>query len=187
MNMKKKDTVTPRKKAPEDLTCRICWTKFPTANHWSLHTKYVHNPPSFKCSQCPKVYKYKNDLQVHMQLKHETDTTKKKTYECPKCKKSFQLVTTLRRHIREHTDRFECRFCKKEFNTRVGRENHEKLHNEEKDIKCDHCDLKFVFKRAFARHIKEDHQDVNVKEKQKRGPRRNPVKNRKNRKNREEP
>jgi len=34
----KKDTVTPRKKAPEDLTCRICWTKFPTANHWSLHT-----------------------------------------------------------------------------------------------------------------------------------------------------
>jgi len=107
--------------APSDLTCRICWVSFKTRTHWLLHIKYFHYPPSFKCSHCPKAYKYKIELNNHILLKHNhnnpnlTNENSSLKYSCPDCKKPFQYHTQLNTHIlRKHsTDAYVCQFCGK--------------------------------------------------------------------------
>ena len=74
--------------------CDLCPGTFQTASSMKAHKINIHvNKRNLKCSQCPKAFNVKRDLQLHENSKH---------YKCDECNKGFTSKQTLKYHSRMH-------------------------------------------------------------------------------------
>ena len=65
-------------------------------------------------------------------------TKQPKAHQCPSCEKTFTRATTLREHVRSHTDErpFACTKCSKKFACSKDCKRHESVHSTQKAWRC---------------------------------------------------
>ncbi|XP_061387483.1 zinc finger protein 135 isoform X2 [Musca vetustissima] len=82
------------------------------------------------------------------------DPRKKK--QCHICKNKFRQLTTLRNHMKIHTDErpYKCKHCEKAFRQISTLTNHVKIHTGEKPFKCNICSKDFRQQSTLINHIK---------------------------------
>ncbi|XP_037949884.1 gastrula zinc finger protein XlCGF26.1-like isoform X1 [Teleopsis dalmanni] len=82
------------------------------------------------------------------------DPRKKK--QCHVCKNKFRQLTTLRNHMKIHTDErpYKCKHCEKAFRQISTLTNHVKIHTGEKPFTCNICAKDFRQQSTLINHIK---------------------------------
>ena len=82
--------------------CQICGENFEGMNYLVCHKRKVHNSyekpvKHYECSVCPKKFRVKADLSLHMSIIHE----KKSRKTCPECGK-LVFETDLKNHLENY-------------------------------------------------------------------------------------
>lgn len=72
----------------------ICYAfPFNCRDVFAVQSSTAARSSSFQCPDCPKSFKRKNELKVHMKASHENVS-----FACSKCKKKFACKTNAKRH-----------------------------------------------------------------------------------------
>ncbi|XP_012262237.2 zinc finger protein 267 [Athalia rosae] len=159
--------------------CDVCAFYFSDPNILTLHKQLVHminekdmhkKPEdllkSYPCHLCPKVFKMKGSLMVHMRVAHigynlgllpkEGDPLRipgEHGYNCPTCGKSFKKEQHVTQHLKTHEGKqWECDVCSKMFTTKYFLKKHKRLHSGEMPYKCNICDKTFTFQQSYHKH-----------------------------------
>ena len=87
------------KQSHKKIECQICGGFFDGINNLIGHKRKMHKKnektaKQFECSVCPKKFRIKGDLTLHMSIIHEQKTRK----TCPECGKLF-FKTDLKDHL----------------------------------------------------------------------------------------
>lgn len=91
--------------------CEECGKTFPTTNQLNSHKVSHVNEPQHKCPQCPKSFKNRRRMLVHLEV-HSAEK-----YICPECGLQLNTRFTYQRHMHVHSDvkSFKCDICSKTF------------------------------------------------------------------------
>ncbi|XP_030565509.1 zinc finger protein 888-like [Drosophila novamexicana] len=113
----------------------------------------------FKCAQCPKAYKNKSSLKIHMRTHLDEPPL-----QCPHCPKTFKKSANLRTHIFTHAGEtpLKCLYCRKYFLEKAEHDEHARFHVGPRAYKCPHCP-KVCHRRNLRKHIM-THTKKNVEE-----------------------
>ncbi|XP_033224515.1 zinc finger protein 23-like [Belonocnema kinseyi] len=158
-------------------TCDVCDKKFIDKQSLRKHVQRHFQEKTFKCSKCDKRFQQRHCLNRHFLIHNEKklfacDICEKKfaakesikphlmrihfrekTFKCPKCDESFELLIQLNRHLKTHT-KFPCQKCDKIFATEFKLRNHLVQHTGEKPFSCSVCKKRFVSKPNLTQHIR---------------------------------
>ncbi|KAI5713961.1 hypothetical protein M8J76_008648 [Diaphorina citri] len=181
----------------KDFKCTACNFLFQNADILAMHNQLLHNPVQRdpdpgeeqdrtlqsdgaefgnKCSYCPRVFKMKGSLMIHLKVAHmglpsstnavnnSVPVTKPDSngeaapstpkYVCSLCSKSFKKEPHLLQHLKTHEGKqWECKLCSKLFTTKYFLKKHNRLHTGEMPYKCDLCDKSFTFQQSFHKHL----------------------------------
>lgn len=88
--------------------CKLCKKSYHLSHHLTRHMRsHKGNQGSYKCVECDKVFKTRDDLIYHSAM-HATQSLK-----CPLCKEQFGNVDEVTEHIKMHAEgeQFACEFC----------------------------------------------------------------------------
>ncbi|XP_067321386.1 zinc finger protein 345-like [Anolis sagrei] len=87
-------------------------------------------------------------------VRHKKVNTRKKPYQCKKCKKCFPWESSLLRHWSIHTGKkpYKCQECGKCFARSSYLVRHKILHTGEKPFQCQECGKCFAVNSALVRH-----------------------------------
>jgi len=96
------------------------------------------------------------------EVKHVIIDDPRKKKECHICKNRFRQLTTLRNHLKIHTDErpYKCKHCDKAFRQVSTLTNHVKIHTGEKPFNCSICAKDFRQQSTLINHIK-THKGIN--------------------------
>ncbi|XP_018870559.2 zinc finger and SCAN domain-containing protein 4 [Gorilla gorilla gorilla] len=117
-----------------------------------VHQKGSHGVrKSYKCEECPKVFKYHCHLLAH-QRRHRNE----RPFVCPECQKGFFQISDLRVHQIIHTGKkpFTCSMCKKSFSHKTNLRSHERIHTGEKPYTCPFCKTSYRQSSTYHRHMR---------------------------------
>lgn len=121
--------------------CEQCPKSYRFANNLNRHVAASHLQKNFKCKLCDEAFSFKWRLKRHEDFEHNDGDVASKKYLCDKCSMGFMLINSLRRH-----KKFE----------------HSKIPNiskikEENTFPCEHCAQSFKFKTPFLTHMRKEH------------------------------
>lgn len=119
--------------------CQICKREFKHQAHLDNHLQSVHNNKEVKIVKDPS----------------ETyNSSSRKKHRCKICAKSFQMLSTLKDHIRVHTGEkpYLCSTCGRGFSQKTNLKEHMRRHQGLKPYKCENCDQRFVSKGELVAH-----------------------------------
>ncbi len=103
-----------------------------------------------RCLICNKYFSEQDKLKRHF-----ATHVKEKTYSCPTCKRGFNVISVLHRHMKIHEEReFICEVCGKEFARKDNLKQHSKIHSNQKQYKCHVCEASFAQGSGLVKHIK---------------------------------
>ena len=137
--------------------CESCdyktWTRKRLTRHLLVHSTLR----LIKCDDCPKSYKYKDQLRAHQKFAH---LGAKKEFKCLElgCEKLFPTNFQLSRHTETHTNLekvHNCPICGIGFSLKTGLTSHLKVHRSPKKwFNCNLCDKRFRNDPHLRRHMK---------------------------------
>eukprot|EP00088_Acartia_fossae_P002254 TRINITY_DN1089_c0_g1_i4.p1 TRINITY_DN1089_c0_g1~~TRINITY_DN1089_c0_g1_i4.p1 ORF type:complete len:587 (-),score=135.50 TRINITY_DN1089_c0_g1_i4:179-1885(-) len=147
----------------QDFICHFCQMRLKTKKDLRNHVVYVHsNSKPYMCTKCPKAFKRKGDLVMHMQS-HNPNME----FNCEHCGKIFNQERKLKRHILCHVSYLEkahqCPHCTQRFARKQKLVNHISTHFTEKKFPCDICEVKLKTKDGLYSHKKKVHGGSNIK------------------------
>eukprot|EP01083_Nonionella_stella_P268820 909055_1 len=95
------------------LKCQICQKACKNRSSLMQHLRTHSNERQFKCSSCPKAFKFKNNLKIHQQRFHSVA----KPFQCSLCQKSFKFRNDVTNHQKIHSNErpTQCNLCDKSF------------------------------------------------------------------------
>lgn len=114
------------------------------------------------CNHCQREFETAELLRIHteehdLMEKSETDPIGSTTssYTCPKCKKVYTKLGTLKAHMLKHKPLdFKCKFCQKAFSAQCHLTKHMHIHKKEQYYICDICKKDFSFKSNLTDHLR---------------------------------
>ncbi|XP_063899058.1 zinc finger protein 26 [Helicoverpa armigera] len=169
----------PFKLEKDQLDCPVCKKTF--LNYVSLNTHMNVHYPNYICENCGKAFASKARLRGHMRT-HEVGTfpcrycnatfdrvTKRENhvskehksgirYACKRCNISLTSFYARQKHLAEvHNEelkRYKCKACPQSYITPGHLSSHVRRdHLNERNHKCDQCDLAFYTKNALKMHM----------------------------------
>lgn len=179
----------PFKLEKDQLDCPVCKKRF--LNYVSLNTHMNVHYPNYICENCGKAFASKARLRGHMRT-HEVGTfpcrhcnavfdrvTKRENhvskehksgvrYACKRCNISLTSFYARQKHLAEvHNEelkRYKCKVCPQSYITPGHLSSHVRRdHLNERNHKCDKCDLAFYTKNALKMHmIKHDGERIHT-------------------------
>ena len=119
-------------------SCQECDFKATRIENVKSHVLRIHRKQfDFKCTQCPKQYTTKSELNFHINSSHKI-----KTLKCPHCSNTYSVEKYLKFHFKQIH----------------GPESAKKERNATKHD-CGHCDFKSVSPMILRNHMKFIHKD----------------------------
>ena len=133
------------------------------------------------CKFCGKVFLTRTECQIHMKIhqrflgldhgikmpvgiSERSIRLQNSVFDiyCKECKHMFANKKNFDRHLRKDKCKQTCSFCGKIFlyGMKAHYLNHLKLHNKQKDYKCDICGKTFAMMNYLTRHIKRHEEPV---------------------------
>ena len=144
--------------------CQFCAKDFKNAGSLERHLNQYHQQGSFRCDQCPKCYKDKSRLTMHIKRKHAGPYKLQRNYLCVECGKCLTSKASLDNHIiRFHSDQnLSCQECSREFRHPYDLVRHiEQVHTaKEKTDQCTQCDRWFYNSKALQIHVRSIHEKL---------------------------
>lgn len=129
----------------------------------------------FRCRPCQKVFVDGERLEKHNSSVHAEDGPiegLEKSEVCPRCRKRFELKSSLNEHMKLHESldarqqdtkltvrTLTCPFCDIKL-SQVGLPEHVRQHCVDGWYTCPHCDKKIKKYRLIRRHIRDYHPDI---------------------------
>lgn len=133
--------------------CSICGKTNGSNGELKLHMKRHTKVRSFACTQCPRTFLMKGELNAHERLVH-TDI---KPFLCTMCGSSFNKRSSLKRHLLLHTGvkDFKCDICGKTFRARNQLGRHvESIHSTFRPFKCPLCPAEYANRAPLKVHLR---------------------------------
>lgn len=179
----------PFKLEKDQLDCPVCKKTF--LNYVSLNTHMNVHYPNYICENCGKAFASKARLRGHMRThevgnfpckycnatfdrvtKRENHVSKEHKsgirYACKRCNISLTSFYARQKHLAEvHNEelkRYKCKACPQSYITPGHLSSHVRRdHLNERNHKCDKCDLAFYTKNALKMHmIKHDGERIHT-------------------------
>ncbi|XP_025987555.1 uncharacterized protein LOC105205836 isoform X2 [Solenopsis invicta] len=134
--------------------CDICGERFKHQGTLDQHLKTQHTSLEkiYQCPKCPKKFAFKQKLSFHLKSVHTT----LRAYLCEDCGADFKNPASLRHHrIRKHQpvgNKRECQVCRKlvPFYSLSKHMHTHKAYS----IQCPHCDKMFKNSSTLKQHVK---------------------------------
>ena len=107
----------------------------------------------FSCLSCSKEFRHNKNLKVHVRITHSNAAVQ--MFKCPMCPKAFKKRTKLSIHFPTHKEqKLSCILCRFKSNTAKTMSEHmQSLHENERHLKCEPCDVWFESEDKLKRHI----------------------------------
>ncbi|KAL0808891.1 hypothetical protein ABMA28_012560 [Loxostege sticticalis] len=166
-NKKLKDTKSKRKKTEkeseldeEELKRKFTRVMY-SEEEMQKHREEKRNHPNFKkipfkCDSCVLGFTRKENLDIHMEKKHNQSFS----YICDVCLTRFSHKRPLARHISTHFERYRCSLCSYETREMWSALNHCRAKHktdEQGRLHCPHCDTEASTQEDLSEHIKTQH------------------------------
>lgn len=139
--------------------CLECLKYFTNAINLKLHGKVHSKQTEFKCSHCPKIFGKEFLLKRHIKRVH----IDQKPHACPSCNKRFVSVSSLQKHLPQHSDErpYKCDQCPRAFKSSDVLRGHQVMHSDDRPFQCVQCPMAFKLVFHLKRHIKLLHKTEN--------------------------
>ncbi|XP_034537292.1 zinc finger protein 135-like isoform X2 [Notolabrus celidotus] len=122
-----------RKSHPLCSTCGACFTGIQRLREHEIHE---HGLLPYGCEYCPKRFKHKPHLKLHVKARH----TGEKTCTCDVCGKGYSCSSMLKTHRMTHFEKkFTCDVCGRSFHHACHLTRHKLVHQEVRPHKCSVC------------------------------------------------
>uniref|UniRef100_A0A2S2PEE5 Zinc finger protein n=1 Tax=Schizaphis graminum TaxID=13262 RepID=A0A2S2PEE5_SCHGA len=128
--------------------CEKCKIRFRFKIWYNRHLS-THDPSSFRCNYCPKVYKRKDTLGEHMSC-HVGG----RVFKCITCVKNFSDRRNLRTHEKliHNSDPVKCPKCQNFYaDNRQLRYHNLRMHTNKKPFRCE-CNASFAVPSMLSKH-----------------------------------
>jgi hypothetical protein len=147
-------------KGPPAFSCELC----PSYNtnvkrDYNRHKKRVHSSRLYCCGTCSESFpSWSLFVQHQKENSHKiltVDSQDSALDYCVHCHKSFDLISSYKKHMAMHSGRWKCQICEKNFSSGNALKVHAKtVHEGEKPYNCSICENSFAHKHLLARHVR---------------------------------
>lgn len=136
----------------KSFSCKFCDMKFDQRSTLKTHLKSHRSEKPYECDLCHQHFSNLQHVKRHIEVIHNGETN----YQCEYCNKCFRWDSSLRTHIKTHTNErpHRCSSCTYSFRRSCDLKRHMITHTNEKNFSCVHCDKKFTRNSSLQRHIR---------------------------------
>lgn len=137
-------------------------------NHMKVKHENIEDADMFACSSCPKKFKLREYLELHIRNVHSESDKKKMHRKCPclLCGKVLSCVMALKNHEERHSmanqpesevKKFCCDLCGSIFRLKSYLFNHINNKHIRQKYPCGHCEKSFYKKYECEDHVRQYH------------------------------
>ena len=132
--------------------CPQCSKRFAFRTKLTFHLKSVHTTcRAFLCEDCGSDFKNPASLRNHRIRKYMSVNNKK---ECKECHKMIP-VYSMSKHMHTHKAyTIKCPHCDKMFKNTSTLKQHVRIHEDQRQYKCDMCGVGFNRRDGLRLHLK---------------------------------
>ena len=135
--------------------CPECGTRYRFKSNLEEHIQSKHRATEFPCDKCGKKFSSKSGLFVHRREQH---TTSPRSVKCDICDFVSKGPRNLKKHKEIHNTaaykKYKCLFCPKSFRNFNSKNVHERIHTGEKPYSCRICQKQFKRSHHLSSHLK---------------------------------